>query len=505
MRLVLTSTLCLLLIMTDASGQDVIPDTVASYLNEETIVAVRIELQTLDLDVAGPVLREWLDPVRPISRRAALFGQALQKLKSLEVPVVHALLATGDLPSDGLLVIQTSDGKSILEALEPIWPGDVESVAGCVIAGSKEARNRIRSVKQIGRPEFSMALQAVAGMTLQIAVAPTDDARRVLREFLPTLPGELGGGTTAKVADGAKWLAIGMNLSPTFELRCIAQSTDATGAESLQAAISATLTTLARNESVKQKFPDADNLRQLLTPRREDDRLLVTLTEANGGANRLAEQVAVPLLKIARENALRARTVANLKHLALAMHNFHDAHKAFPTSAVISQGGGQRLLSWRVQLLPHLGESALYRQFHLDEPWDSVHNKLLIEKMPDVFDSANVTVEMRQRGMTTYLVPVGDKTVFEKGAGTTIRDIKDGTSNTIMIVDALRERAVIWTRPDDLPFDAKDPLRGVIDKNNSTAWVAFCDGSVRRLDGKTRVENLRRYFQMNDGEVIDPE
>ncbi len=507
MRFVPASTicLCLLLVATVASAQDLIPDTVASYVNEETIVVVRVDLQTLDLEVTGPILREWLDPVRPISHRAASLGQALQNLKSLQVPAVHVLLATGDLPADGLLVIQTSAGKAAVDALEPIWPGDVEDVAGGVIAGSKEARSRVQSIKRIKRPEFSMALQAVPGMTLQVAVAPSDDARRVLREFLPVLPPELGGGTTAKVVDGAKWLGIGMNLPPKFEMRCIAQSADVAGAEALQAAISATLATLSRNEVFKQRFPNAENLRQLLTPRCEADKLVVALTEANGGANQLVEQVAAPLLEIARENALRARTVANLKHLALAMHNFHDAYKAFPAAALMSKSGEPKLLSWRVQLLPYLGESALYRQFHLDEPWDSDHNKVLIEKMPDVYDSANVTVEMRQRGMTTYLVPVGSKTVFEKEAGQTIRNITDGTSNTIMIVDALRERAVIWTRPDDLPFDPKDPLRGVVDKLNATFWVAFCDGSVRRLAGKLNVENLRRYFQMNDGEVIDPE
>lgn len=505
MRLASVSTLCLLLLANAASAQDLVPEAVASYINAETIVAVRIDVQSLDLDVTGPILREWLDPVRPISHRAASLGQALQKLKSLQVPVVHFLLATGDLPGDGLLVIQTSAEKAVVDALEPIWPDDVEHAAGVVIAGSKEARDRVRSITPVRRPEFSKALQAIPGMTLQVAVAPSDDARRVLREFVPVLPAELGGGTTGKIVDGAAWLGIGMNLSPKFELRGIAQSSDVAGSEALQQAISATLTTLARSDVVKQRFPNAEGLRQLLTPRREEDRLVIALTEANGAAKQFTDQVAIPLLELARANSARARTVSNLKYLALAMHNFHDANKAFPPAAVLSKNGGQKLLSWRVQLLPYLGEGPLYRQFHLDEPWDSDHNKTLIKKMPDVFDAGNATVEMRLRGMTTYLVPVGEKTAFEKTTGSTIRDISDGTSNTIMIVEALREQAVSWTRPDDLPFDPKVPSRGVVDNRNTSFWTAFCDGSVRRLDIKTNAENLRRYFQMNDGEVIDPE
>ena len=36
-------------------------------------------------------------------------------------------------------------------------------------------------------------------------------------------------------------------------------------------------------------------------------------------------------------------------------------------------------------ILPYLGEEKLYKEFHLDEPWDSDHNKMLIPRMPKVF------------------------------------------------------------------------------------------------------------------------
>jgi hypothetical protein len=50
-------------------------------------------------------------------------------------------------------------------------------------------------------------------------------------------------------------------------------------------------------------------------------------------------------------------------------------------------------LSWRVHLLQFLdpAEVDLYEKFHLDEPWDSDHNKTLIAKMPNVFRSPAVT------------------------------------------------------------------------------------------------------------------
>ena len=43
------------------------------------------------------------------------------------------------------------------------------------------------------------------------------------------------------------------------------------------------------------------------------------------------------------------------------------------------------LLSWRVAILPDLGERELYEQFHLDEPWNSPHNLVLVGRMPKVY------------------------------------------------------------------------------------------------------------------------
>ncbi|HVS35105.1 MAG TPA: DUF1559 domain-containing protein, partial [Gemmataceae bacterium] len=85
-----------------------------------------------------------------------------------------------------------------------------------------------------------------------------------------------------------------------------------------------------------------------------------------------------------RDAARRATMVNDLKQLGLAVHNYHDANGAFPKPAIYDKDG-KPLLSWRVMLLPYLEQNELYQQFHLDEPWDSDHNKKLLEKMPKVF------------------------------------------------------------------------------------------------------------------------
>jgi Protein of unknown function (DUF1559) len=84
----------------------------------------------------------------------------------------------------------------------------------------------------------------------------------------------------------------------------------------------------------------------------------------------------------------REQASNSLRQIALAIQQYLDAKGRFPTAA-IADSQGKSLLSWRVAILPYLGanEQNLYKQFHLDEPWDSPANKRLLIRMPNVYRS----------------------------------------------------------------------------------------------------------------------
>ena len=169
----------------------------------------------------------------------------------------------------------------------------------------------------------------------------------------------------------------------------------------------------------------------------------------------------------------------NLKQIGLAMHNYHDTHRSFPAVANFDRSN-RALLSWRVHILPYLEQGPLYDQFHLDEPWDSPHNKKIIGWMPEVYNSPGL--KAGEAGKTTYVVPVGAGTVFSgTKKGTSFAEIRDGTSNTIMVLDAAEKHAVVWTKPDDVAYDpAKNPLE-LFRRFGDSRLVSLCDGSVVRL------------------------
>lgn len=202
----------------------------------------------------------------------------------------------------------------------------------------------------------------------------------------------------------------------------------------------------------------------------------------------------------AQDAAVRRRSTASLKQVGLAMHNYHADFGWLPADIV--DKNGKALLSWRVAILPYIEQDDLYKQFMLKEPWDSEHNKKLVGKIPKVFVSP---AQNSKEGTTTYLGPVGDGLVFSakvKGQGTRIRDIKDGTSNTIMLFEATDGRAVEWTRPGDLAPDAKNPAKDLIGHYPEGFLAVMCDGSVKYIKKNTDAKTINAALTIAGGETV---
>lgn len=204
----------------------------------------------------------------------------------------------------------------------------------------------------------------------------------------------------------------------------------------------------------------------------------------------------LPAVQKVREAAARTQDANNLKQMALAMHIYHDAHRAFPSSAICDPNG-KPLLSWRVAILPYIEQDNLYKQFKLDEPWDSDHNKKLIPLMPKLYE---VPAAQPKLGETHYKVFVGGGAMFELTKKIGINQIVDGTSNTAMIVETAD--TVIWTKPEDIPYDAKKPLPkfgGFY--ANGIFNIALADGSVRSISPTIAEFAMRALITRGGGEA----
>jgi hypothetical protein len=105
--------------------------------------------------------------------------------------------------------------------------------------------------------------------------------------------------------------------------------------------------------------------------------------------------------------------------------------------------------------------------------------------------------------MTNYVVPVGGGALYSSPKDEpTIKDITDGTSHTIMLVAVDDQHAVVWTKPDDLPFDPQDPKKGIGRVYPEGLPAAFCDGSAHLLRRTIDPETLKALFTRAGGETI---
>jgi hypothetical protein len=201
----------------------------------------------------------------------------------------------------------------------------------------------------------------------------------------------------------------------------------------------------------------------------------------------------------------------NMKQMALGMINAADGDKQRRMLApAICDKNGKPLLSWRVALLPHLGEDNLYQQFKLDEPWDGPNNTRLLSRMPRIY-AHPADPDGSARGMTCYRVFTGPHTPFPDAVPPeTLHSpcrfptaFTDGTSNTILIIEAAD--AVPWTKPDELTYDPKKPLPKLGSRISRGACVAMADGSVFFIQPTVSEPTLRAAITLDDGMPLGPD
>jgi serine/threonine protein kinase len=222
--------------------------------------------------------------------------------------------------------------------------------------------------------------------------------------------------------------------------------------------------------------------------------------------------------------------ISNLKRLGAAIEHFHQTHGTLPPAA-ITDLSGKPLLSWRVALLPELGHEALHARFHLDEAWDSPHNKALLAEMPNVYRSLKLemgapmaqqlvrvgqAVDPTKPGLlsrvpslvnalttrntnaeaastATHLrAIVGNGTLFEPQVALSRSQAVDGPDQTLLVVEATDP--VPWTKPEELEVGEGKPSPRLGFSAADEFPALFADGSVRRLRRALPPALMQRLF-----------
>ena len=194
----------------------------------------------------------------------------------------------------------------------------------------------------------------------------------------------------------------------------------------------------------------------------------------------------LPMLHSVQDEVVRRRCVGNLKQIGLALHNYHAAQGAFPAAYSVD-AQGRPAHSWRTWLTSHLGSPDWFQSYDWTEPWDGPNNRKLHDRSMHWYSCP--ADPAHSPTTTSYLAIVGPETAWPGRTPSRIVDIRQGTTNTLMLVEVARS-GIHWMEPKDLDqtrFDGSidGPSMGGISSGHANGtYILMADGSCRFLSDK---------------------
>lgn len=230
----------------------------------------------------------------------------------------------------------------------------------------------------------------------------------------------------------------------------------------------------------------------------------------------------LPAVQSAREAARRTQSRNNMKMIGLAMHNYHDTFGHFPQGTVPNEDlKPEQRLSWQYSILPFVDQAPLYEGIAKDQSWNSEANKRWAKERLNIFQDPATAVDDNEEFAPTHYVGMAgvgkDAPLLKKGherAGvfgynrvTRMRDITDGTSNTIMIMSASDKHGP-WMQggPSTIRGLTQKPYingpDGIGSPYPGVGLALMADGSVRTVSENIDPKVMENLVKIADGNPI---
>jgi len=465
------------------------PESVKQYIDAKTIAVGWIDISKLDIDELAKI-QEAINGASPNMDQAKEIRNALVQLGVTRIYWCADLAGVAQGPR-AFIIPAPEEKRQVIATILSAVAAESRGVAvvsdNVVLAGSPEAVKQLQAEKNrtAANPVLIEAIHRVNDPHGFVLLTP-------IAAVLPVaglLP-QLTDGDTVRAAKASELL---VNLESITISGQLPPSNATIRVTTKSAEVAMSLTEFV-NTWTKEKIPETSADVQLAA---DGDSSVLTIKSLDQ-----ATTVISTMQQIVTGSS-RPSAMNSLKQIALGMHNFYDVYGHFPPQA-LTDAKGKRLLSWRVMILPYLDQAALYNEFHLDEPWDSEHNLKLVSKIPAVLKSTSSPGEKQEPGKTRFVAPLTFNSTFGRvGPGVRFQDITDGTSNTLMIVEASSDKSVIWTKPEDLTINETNRLDSIINPNSDGFAACMCDGSARLFPRRILPAALQAILSINGGEIID--
>ena len=233
----------------------------------------------------------------------------------------------------------------------------------------------------------------------------------------------------------------------------------------------------------------------------------------------------LPAVQQVREAARSIQCSNHLRQIGIALQNYHSSHENFPAGVTgwrpfFNGDQSKRNLAWSVFILPQLEQDNIYQMLDINQAFDSVRNEEAGSRSISVFEcpSANQTVSQTNKlGVTHYGGIYGERInsrndppkgcmIFDRPIS--IRDITDGTSNTLIVAEDSQFSDGQWINGRnvfDQAFainDAPNFENDIRSNHSGGANGVFADGHVQFLSESMELFTLGGICSRAEGEVL---
>jgi prepilin-type N-terminal cleavage/methylation domain-containing protein/prepilin-type processing-associated H-X9-DG protein len=232
----------------------------------------------------------------------------------------------------------------------------------------------------------------------------------------------------------------------------------------------------------------------------------------------------LPAIQMVRESARRTVCGNNLKQIGLALHLYHNSNSAFPAGTTEwrpfrSTDPNQRQLAWSAFLLPFIEQDNVFQKLDIGQAFDAVDNQEAAAEVISVYlcpSSQRDSDRVEGRGACDYGGIFGERITGRNsppkgtmliGVPVAIGEIRDGTSNTLIVAEDSRWHEGQWINGRNI-FDQAFAINqapgfenDIRSEHPGGANGVFCDGSVRFLDESMSLPVLAAICTRALGEV----
>lgn len=201
-------------------------------------------------------------------------------------------------------------------------------------------------------------------------------------------------------------------------------------------------------------------------------------------------------------------SIRNLEKVAAALNSYAADQGTYPPPFTVDSQN-RKLHSWRVLLLPYLGEEDLYNEFDLNLAWDHpVNQTIATYQMPSVYQHPSGMTAGRFNQCAYYYV-VGNETLFPSRGPLGPDDILDDPAQTILVTEGSpKMNTMSWIEPVELDFSQMQGRIGNAMGSEAGGWidggVAFvtADGRGHFLADTTEPATFRALITPRGGERL---